>query len=323
MEQQHLPQEQTGEEARSRIHSDEKDLTTGEANVEPMELEVVSHLGSVLRRDTRRRLVSLVLLPLLPFALLLTLKLLLSEEAWLRLCTNPVFVVVAILVGIGAPLTLLRPSRKARQATRRLSTLEDVRAIGGLVETLYFNYDLNGDAPAREALIRLLPRLQASDSGLLTERHAAWLRQMLNALPYATGNPFRRFSQRLSRRQDALPRLQIAILKAFEQVGDSNSLPAVDHLARRAANPEVRKAAGECLPFLQARLEQERAVQTLLRAASASEPDPGILLRPVRGDRAQDPDALVRPSAAPEPDLEAEPGSPEQARFGLHPSVCA
>src|SRR5947207_11176281 len=163
MEQQHLLQEQIDSEIRNRIRADETALASDEANVAQVEPQVVGHLGDVLRQDTYRRIAYTVLLPFLPFAPLLTLKWLLGEEAWIRLCTNPVFVVAAtLLIGIGVPLALLKPSRKARQAAHRLSTPEDVRVIGGLVETLCFGHDRQVGAPVREALIRLLPRLKAS-----------------------------------------------------------------------------------------------------------------------------------------------------------------
>jgi hypothetical protein len=235
MEQQHLQQEPSGEETWMQTESAATDLTTEGEHVENNRPEAVGQLGHILRRDTRRRLASTVLLPFLPFPVLLAIQASLSEEAWIRLCTNPVFITTTLVGCIGLLLAQLKPSRQARQAANRLSTLEEIGAIGGLVETLSFGHDREIDAPARETLIRLLPRLKASDKSLLTERHIVLLRATLSASPYATGDLF----ARLSRRLDAHARLQIAILKAFEQVGDNQSLPVVSHLAKHALNPTV------------------------------------------------------------------------------------
>jgi hypothetical protein len=194
----------------------------------------------VLRRDTRRRLAALVLLPLVPIVFLLTLQWLLDETAWVRLCNNPAFVVLTLLLpGIAIPIRMLRPSRKAKRAVQQLSSLNDLSGIGGLIETLYFSDQREG--PAVETLIDLLPRLQASDSVRLTERHHAVLRATLRSLPHATGNLF----TRLSRRKEMHARLQVAILKAFEQVGDSKALPVVVALAESGAPPQVRAEALE------------------------------------------------------------------------------
>jgi hypothetical protein len=225
---------------------------------------------------------------------------LLSEDAWIRLCTNPTFIVAALMICIGMPVALLRPSRKARQAAGRLARLEDVSAIGGLVETLAFGHDSTGHAPAREALIRLLPQLKASDRDVLTEGQIALLRATLGTSPYVTGNLF----SGLSRRLDAHTRLQIAILKAFEQVGDSHSLPVISRLAKHASNPQVRAAAEECLPFVRARVDQARVSQTLLRAADASGTAPDTLLRPAHGGHATVPAELVRPGTGPDAEHE-------------------
>jgi hypothetical protein len=310
MEQQHLPPEQTGEVAPSRNESEVQDLTTRE---EPAEHPLPeAELGSVLRQDTNRRLASIFLFPAVPFALFFALQHMLGEEAWIRLCTNPVFIVsVMVLIGAYAPLALLGPSRKARHAANRLSGLDDLRAIGAMVETLSFGHDREVKAPVRETLIRLLPRLKASDAGLLTERHIALLRATLATSPYVTGDLF----ARLSRRVDAHTQLQIAILKAFEQVGDSRSLPVVANLAMSGVRPEVRAAAEECLPFLQARVEQERASQTLLRAASAGGSDPSGLLRASQEGQEHAPREMLRPSAEPEPD--AKPTPADQTRLDV------
>ncbi len=313
MEQQHLKQELPAEETWRRAGAEEGELTVAEEHMEHAQSEAAVQLATVLRHDTRRRLASLLLLPLLPFASQGVLARLLSEDALIHLCSNPVYVLTAALAGIGVPLALLRPSRKARRAASQLSKLDDAGTIGGLLETLSFGHDRELDAPAQEALIRALSRLKASDAHLITQRQAGLLRGTLASSPYTTGNLF----TSLSRRRDAHVRLQIAILKAFEQVGDSQSLPVVSHLAKSAADARIRKAAEECLPFVEARVELERASQTLLRASSEARPDPDTLLRPAHGESENAPEALLRSGAEPIREIEANPVSSGQAWSGV------
>ncbi len=313
MEPQTYDRVDTTEQARSPDGVQLFDEVTTETAVEINETQtepgVADELSLVLRRDARRRLATIILLPLVPITFLLGLHWLLDETAWIRLCNNPAFVALTLLFpGIAIPIALLRPSRKAKKAAQRLSSLHDLSVIGGLIETLYFNDQREG--PATEALIDLLPRLRASDSALLTERHHFVLRSTLSSIPHVTGNLF----TRLSRRKEMHARLQVAILQAFEQVGDSKALPIVAALAASAAHPQVRAAARECLPFLQMRQEQERTSQTLLRASSASATDPDILLRAAHGNLDQDPNEMVRPSREPEPETQSAPSASAQFR---------
>jgi hypothetical protein len=165
----------------------------------------------------------------------------------------------------------------------------DVRMVGPLVEA-YSALNLSQEnRPVREALTVLLPRLQASDARVLTEEHRQMLNRVLgsSALSYSKENN----------------RLIIAILKAYEQVGDESALPFVERLAKgekAGVNREVREAAQACLPFLQERAERERASSELLRAASASDTPSDVLLRPAAGALEADPQQLLRASASDE-----------------------
>jgi hypothetical protein len=165
----------------------------------------------------------------------------------------------------------------------------DVRMVGPLVEA-YSALSLSQEnRPVREALTVLLPRLQASDARVLTEEH----RQILNRV---LGSGIPSYSREKNR-------LVLAILKAYEQVGDGSALPFVERLASgRSAgvSREVREAAQACLPFLQERAERERASRELLRAASASDTPSDVLLRPAGGTIEADPQQLLRASASDE-----------------------
>jgi hypothetical protein len=89
----------------------------------------------------------------------------------------------------------------------------------------------------------------------------------------------------------------VAILRAFEQIGDTRCVPYVEELARFADQKRVRDAAEACLPYLQELAENERSSQTLLRAASASGTTPDTLLRPAHALTETEPGHLLRASA--------------------------
>ena len=81
--------------------------------------------------------------------------------------------------------------------------------------------------------------------------------------------------------------LQIATLKALEQVGNASFIPDVERLAnmnpRTPSLLRVQGAAMECLPMLRANCGEVDAARTLLRAAHAEAARPDTLLRPANG----------------------------------------
>lgn len=178
-----------------------------------------------------------------------------------------------------------------KNAAIELTTVEDIRCVGALVDVWgaqgNINYTREVREQARAALTRLLPRLQDGDAPLLKEPHRAVLRGMLTTMSN-TNSP-----------KDADVDFTLAILKAFEKVGDWKSAPQVKEL-RGLANPkQIRAAALECLPYLQALAEKQKPGETLLRASSASEAasvSPETLLRPAAPQQETDPDTLLRPS---------------------------
>lgn len=189
------------------------------------------------------------------------------------------------LGGIGFVLMLrhLVASEKQTKAARMLARFDDVRAVGALIEALDWPEEQVRVA-ARLALLRLLPRLQASDAALLHTGQRTSLYRYLKM-------------RNAHRDADFL----VTILKALEQVGDASALPPVQRLAEGAAHTynqrRVRRQARECLPYLEARAEQQRASQTLLRASSAGATSPQMLLRPATGSNNAEPQQLLRPGA--------------------------
>lgn len=192
------------------------------------------------------------------------------------------FVAPAMSLLLGAAAA----SQLQRAGANLLAGFDDVRAISPLIDTLRVKEeDLR--MVARTALVKLLPKLQATDSALVS--HEQW------ELLY----PF----LRLDRCTDNLD-LTLAILKALEQLGDSRALKPVRTLAEFelpfGRQKTAREAAAECLPFLIQRAEHEMQSQTLLRAVENPMAASATLLRPASGASAQNHEALLRPAPVPE-----------------------
>lgn len=170
-------------------------------------------------------------------------------------------------------------SASAKNGTKWLAEKygDDVRIVGPLAEALEMG-DKNLKATAEEALIQQLPRLQASDAHLLDDDQRAILRRAVKG------------ENRI---------LVLAILKAWEQVGDSKAIPEVEQLVaggyKVGNNAEIQAAAKDCLSHLRILAEQERASQLLVRAAESPTDASHILLRPAHDVGDNSPDRLVRP----------------------------
>jgi hypothetical protein len=148
-----------------------------------------------------------------------------------------------------------------------------------LLRLLYEPETKAADPVLAGALLRLLPRLQYSD----TKRWRSDDRRLL-LLP-------------LENRFD--PELTLCMLKTLEQVGDETALPLVRQLAgMRLYDPRISQAAHECLPYLTAHAEQVRQAQTLLRATDTVTTSPDDLLRPAHYDTDHEPyEELLRPDS--------------------------
>jgi hypothetical protein len=181
------------------------------------------------------------------------------------------------------PLSLLFSSKAASQrhqaATATLARFDDVRAVGPLAEALEFQ-DKHVRPYAVQSLIRLLPRLKASNASLLNVQQRACLNRALNG---------------------ENTELTLAILKAWEQVGDVAAITVVDRLAKNQRRgrqmPEVIVAAQECLRFLRQSTERRQSDSELLRPAGADQTSSDVLLRPVGPhSSAESANQLLRPS---------------------------
>lgn len=187
------------------------------------------------------------------FTILFLLGLLLATLNW-PLHLHPTIVMLyAALSVAGATIwqkwNLAKGAPNA-EAIRTLAQFNDLRAIGPLVEALEWS-DSKTRRVAEHALINLLPHLQSGDDDCLNARQRAILCRALRGKKA----PF-----------------IIAILKAFEQVGDAKAIPIVERLAEGYVTSSeeklIRRTAQECLPYLRQRAEQEMALRTMLRPSS-------------------------------------------------------
>lgn len=166
-------------------------------------------------------------------------------------------------------------SEKRKKIVRKMVDHLDVRLVGPLAEALgYQEKELR--KRAAEALPSILLKMRASDASLLNTAQRNRLNQAL-----------------LGRNK----RLVLAILAAYEQVGDSAAIPPVSRLAAGeglAVDSSVQEAAQRCLLFLQQRAKQEQAAQTLLRASTNA--DTNSLLRAADSSPKAAPQQLLRAS---------------------------
>ena len=139
--------------------------------------------------------------------------------------------------------------RKRTARFAQLAQRDDVRVVGPLAEALR-SWDGEAQQIAEEALIRLLPRLRPIHDILLTPDQRKNLHRAL-------------------RGKNEL--LAIAVLKALRYIGDSESLICVTRIvyerSRSGVDSRLQDAAIACLPDLRDRVEDQKAVSTLLRAS--------------------------------------------------------
>jgi len=128
---------------------------------------------------------------------------------------------------------------------------------------------------AARVLKELLPKVQASDRQYFAPAE-------MDALLRAFG-----------RKDEAL---DLAILQALQQIGDDRAVSKVEELCQKGGSAAVRRAATDCLPFLQARAEETRQARTLLRASHAEAAvATDMLLRPLMAQTETPAEELLRP----------------------------
>lgn len=204
---------------------------------------------------------------------------------------------ILFIVGGGSAGEAVRASRRSVSGALSVAA-GDVRCINFLAKAAHVD---DGDTRklARSSLKEMLPRLRASDANLISDEGMAALCRLLT---------WRRLDMKLA----------IAVMDAFQQVGDQRCIAAVRGMlapprpARRILRwidirfgagvqrhlAQVTDAAHECLPFLEQRAELRRQAAMLLQPASAPpDIDPGSLLRPASAPPAIPESQLLRPAA--------------------------
>jgi hypothetical protein len=195
-----------------------------------------------------------------------------------------------------------RSRRGIRSTAETVARDGNVQTIGALLDVLSLD-----DPPSRvvavRALNRLLPTLKASDGVVLT---GAQRQRLTYYLSRGVENPLYKNTAEVFHPADGQAvDLRVAILKAFEQIGDSRSLSYVEKLAagsgRTAGQRRVKQAAMDCLPFAQQLAAKDRESHSLLRPSGDGIDTDQMLLRPASNAQASAEDLLLR--AQDEPDL--------------------
>lgn len=178
--------------------------------------------------------------------------------------------------------------RRRKRLAECITDIDDLHALPALIELLEFTNPAVQDA-IMPSITRLLARLRAADAYLLGFLHRTALARMLST-PRARKLPASFF---------------VSVLQAFEQIGDSQALPAVSWLAQgkgvARGRPTIQEAAQACLSHLQEQLRRHQAPYLLLRPSGPAE-DSHALLRSV----------VNAPDAAPHELLRADTPSPRR-----------
>lgn len=174
-------------------------------------------------------------------------------------------------------------SRLHERAGALFARMATTEQIGPLIELLESS---EGEMfqTACEGLTRLFPTLRATDSTSLTTGHRKILVRQLFRFRGAT-EPTRTF-------------FTVSLLGALQQVGDASFIEPVQEMVQDGPiDRSVRKAALECLPYLEAFALQEQRSGTLVRVAPIPEDATprAILGRPAASPPTAEPALLLRP----------------------------
>ena len=170
--------------------------------------------------------------------------------------------------------------------TDTLARMGGPKAIPILLDSLAANASHKHRKAVFSALTVLLPQMQASDVSLLTPQHRYMLNMLLGQSHLPTWLAGAEYA------------LALAILKAYEQVGDAKAIPIVKRLAdskpRNERQRKIQAAAEDCLPLLQAHVGGMDVAHSLLRASMPDTNAPKILLRAATADTSTNRDELLR-----------------------------
>lgn len=190
------------------------------------------------------------------------------------------------MAGGVALAAILALNKRHLSAARILAQSDEPRVIGSLIEALEFG-DTSVRTIVESSLVRLLPRLRPTDSGLLNGDHRAMLYRMLNM-----------------RNAQSKADLLVVILRSLPNIGDVIAVSKVNELVTAKVHTpnekRVQDAAIRCLPSLREHVERERANSFFLRPVTTPDPSAETLLRPAHGTADPNPSLLLRASTPPE-----------------------
>ena len=194
--------------------------------------------------------------------------------------------------------------RRTCKKTGSVETIDDLRMVGPLAEMLAIE-SLPVRRVAKANLTRLLPQLKASDTALLNGVQRKQLNRFVRPDLFNPGQrDIMELFSRSARQRDI--DFQLAIFKAYEQVGDWRSLKAVRSVActafglRRGVPSEICEEALRCLTFLEMAVEKENVGRQLLRPSSASDVMPDTLLRAASHLPTEGAETLLRATNVPD-----------------------
>ena len=171
--------------------------------------------------------------------------------------------------------------RKRMAMTRIASRFDDVRAVGPLIEALYFQ-DTALRSELTTTLTRLIPRMREED-GLRLDTNQ---RNLMN-----------RYVSHYIGDDRTLPR---TILQAYPTIGNGTEMTVVRNVAKgkgyAGKDPLSQQAAQDYLDIVEQRRQQETLNTTLLRASSALEIGVDTLLRSAQENASTPSNQLLRPS---------------------------
>jgi hypothetical protein len=292
----HTLSSETGQSVKTLLHA-------ADPTFEPDQVEVLGAALSRMAQRNQKCVGRAIWITPVTYAVATVLVLsgnyLLGNEHATALITAPLFYLPVLLLWAGSVsfnvISVIKLRKQCRQRVQVVADLDDVRAIGPLIDTWKLE-DGATQKISNQALIDLLPRLQPGDAHLMNTEQRAVLCRILSRGPRGTGGNSSEASQpSLERKVE----MRIAILKAFAQVGDSSTLPIVQRLvhgeAKTTAKQRIQTEAQACLTALELRIEQARNPQTLLRASNAFDASAETLLRAAKGGQVTAPEQLLRP----------------------------
>ncbi len=217
-----------------------------------------------------------------------------------------VFGVIAASLFAGVMTSYLRTNRRQELAKDLLDSAQDARLIPFLILRLlpvsndtWRRRQMFGGRNLRNALVRLLPLVQAEDAAEWTGTHWHCLLRCLRK-PYVDIELTQAVVQAMAR---------VGNEEAYRVIQGMGLEPSVEERlttrkkreAQQANQQLLMQVKQECMPMLEARLSEQRQAQTLLRpsaSAFVSASGSDVLLRPAEAYVGETPaEQLLRPQS--------------------------